>query len=137
MAGFTLAGTGPTTVGATVCRTGIIRRAEEIGFIQRGTHRLFDLAGNLIASLASTQVNLFGLEGRFVTVCGTSEGGIEGVLALNVTQVLPATVPGAAPTPQPQPDIRLLLLLLLLTQPGLIRTIRPELLLFLLLGRSF
>jgi hypothetical protein len=76
MAGFTIAANGATATGAFVCRTGIIRRAEEIGIIQRGTHRLFDVAGNLIASLQSTQVNLFALEGRFLTVCGTSEGVI-------------------------------------------------------------
>lgn len=107
---------GGTVAGQFVCLTGIIRRAEEIGIIQRGTHRLVDLSGRVIAALRSDQVNLFGLEGQFVTVCGISEGRIEGVLSLRVTQVLPANVPGF--TPQPFVDFRLLLLLLFLASLG-------------------
>lgn len=102
--------------GQFVCLTGIIRRAEEIGIIQRGTHRLVDLSGRVVAALRSDQVNLFSLEGQFVTVCGISEGRIEGVLSLLVTQVLPANVPTAPP--QPFIDFRLLLFLLLLLSLG-------------------
>lgn len=111
------------------CLTGIVRRAEEIGFIQRGTHRLVDLQGRVIAALRSNQVNLFGLEGQFLTVCGISEGRIEGVLSLLVTQVFPVRQPTVPPVPPPQQiDLRTLLLFLLLT-----RQISP-LLLFLLLS---
>lgn len=98
---------------AFTCLTGFIRRAEPIGFIQRGTHRLIDVNGNVIASLRSTQVQLSALEGRFVTVCGFSEGQIEGVLSLRVTEVFPVVSPTI--TPLPQIDLRMLLLALLLS----------------------
>lgn len=104
-----------TTSGSFTCLTGFIRPAEQIGIIQRGTHRLVDARGNVLASLHSNQVNLRALEGQFVTVCGFSEGRIEGVLSLNVTQVFSATVPVVTPPPQPiSIDLRTLLLLLLL-----------------------
>jgi len=120
------------TDGGVICRTGFIRRAEPIGIIQRGTHRLVDVNGNVIASLRSDRVNLFALEGRFVTVCGFDEGRIEGVLSIMVTQVFPVGAPTV--TPVPQVDLRTLLLLILLTNPNLLRGIRPDLLLALLLS---
>lgn len=120
--------------GNFICLTGVVRRAEEIGIIQRGTHRLVDLSGNLLAALRSDQVNLTALEGRFVTVCGINEGQIEGVTSLRVTQVLPANVPGTFPAPQPQLDLRLLILLILLSNPALLRGFNLNLLLALLFG---
>ncbi len=125
----TVSGTAGT---AFTCLTGFIRRAEPVGFIQRGTHRLIDVNGNVIASLRSTQVNLSALEGRFVTVCGFSEGQIEGVLSLRVTEVFPVVSPPV--TPVPQIDLRTLLLLILLTNPNLLRGLRTDLLLILLLS---
>lgn len=109
--------TTTTTLRANfVCLTGVVRRAEEIGFIQRGTHRLVDLQGRVIAALRSNQVNLTALEGQFVTVCGISEGRIEGVLSILVTQAQSALQPTTPPVfPPQQIDLRTLLLLLLLT----------------------
>ena len=76
------------------CLTGIIRRAEEVGFLQRGTHRLVAANGQVIATLSSTMVDLTALEGQFRTVCGFDEGVIEGVTSLQVTQVMPANAGG-------------------------------------------
>ncbi len=127
--------TAPVTVSAAVsggliCRTGFIRRAEPIGFIQRGTHRLVDLSGRVIAALRSNRVNLFALEGQFLTVCGIDEGVIEGVRSILVTQVFPA---GARTG---QLDLRTLLLFQLFANPGVLRFLNPALL-FLLLGSPF
>lgn len=111
------------------CLTGFVRRRPQIGIFQRGTHLLVDINGNVIATLRSNTVDLFGLEGRFVTVCGTNEGQIEGVTSLLVTQLL--NVPSVTPVPG-QIDLRTLLVLLLLTNPNLFAT-NPQLLQFLLL----
>lgn len=67
-----------------ICLTGLIRRAEAFGFIQRGTHRLVDWRGNIVAILHGDQVNLFALEGRLALVCGIDEGMIEGFRSLLV-----------------------------------------------------
>ncbi len=69
------------------CLSGFVVPAEQIGFIQRGTHRLIGVNGQVLASLRSNTIDLNALVGRFVTVCGVSEGVIEGVLSLNVTVV--------------------------------------------------
>lgn len=69
-----------------ICLAGFIRRAEAIGFIQRGTHRLTDDSGNVIAILHGDQVNLFSLEGRRALVCGIDEGMIEGFRSLLVVR---------------------------------------------------
>lgn len=123
-----------TTLALSVtCLTGFVRRAEPIGIVQRGTHRLIDINGRLIAVLRSNTVNLFGWEGQFVTVCGVDEGLIEGVRSLLVTQVFRANIPTTQPQPQ-QIDLRLLLLLLL-TNPGLAQQL-PQGLLFALLSQS-
>jgi hypothetical protein len=71
-----------------ICLTGFIRRAEAIGFIQRGTHRLVDRSGNVVAILRGDQVNLFALEGRLALVCGIDEGMIEGFRSVLVRRVL-------------------------------------------------
>lgn len=91
---------GPVSFSSTIslrfaCLSGIIQRAEEVGFLQRGTHRLVSATGQVLATLRSNQVNLFALEGQFRTVCGFDEGEIEGVRSLLVTQVLP---PNLGPT---------------------------------------
>jgi hypothetical protein len=125
---------GQTGTRTTICLTGIVRRAEEVGIIQRGTHRLIDLSGNVIAALRSNQVNLFALEGQFVTVCGINEGRIEGVLSIFVTQAFRANVPGTVPPFPGQLDLRTLLLFILFTQPQLLRGIRLDILLALLFG---
>jgi hypothetical protein len=70
-----------------ICLTGFIRRAEAIGFIQRGTHRLVDRGGNVVAILRGDQVNLFALEGRLALVCGIDEGVIEGFRSVLVRTV--------------------------------------------------
>jgi hypothetical protein len=79
-----------TTTTNLRCLSGIIVRAEPFGFIQRGTHRLLNTSGQVIAALRSDVVNLTQFEGQFRTVCGMDEGQIEGVTSLLVTQVLPA-----------------------------------------------
>lgn len=122
---FTTTTTVGTTTGGTVCLTGVVRRAEEIGIIQRGTHRLVDAQGNVIAALRSDTVSLAALEGQFVTVCGVNEGRIEGVLSIRVTQAFPAFSPGFTPVPVQRIDPRILLLFLLFTQPQLIRFLPP------------
>lgn len=89
---------GPVTFSGAVaaggvlfrCLTGFIVRREQIGFLQRGSHRLVAANGRVLATLSSDRVNLFALEGQFRTVCGIDEGEIEGVTSLRVTQVLPA-----------------------------------------------
>ncbi|HYF92148.1 MAG TPA: hypothetical protein VD969_07860 [Symbiobacteriaceae bacterium] len=83
-----------TTAFRFSCLTGFIRRAEEVGFLQRGTHRLVAADGRVIATLSSTVVDLTALEGQFRTVCGFDEGEIEGVTSLRVTQVLPVAPGG-------------------------------------------
>jgi hypothetical protein len=117
--------TTPFTVSASAslsfaCLTGFVRRRTGLDIFQRGTHLLVDASGRVIAVLRSSQVNLFALEGRFVTVCGVNEGQIEGVTSLLVTQVIGANVPGTTLPPQ-QIDLRTLLLLLLLTNPNLLQ----------------
>jgi hypothetical protein len=135
MAGTTAPFGATVPRGATICLTGTIARAEPIGIIMRGTHRLLDATGRIIAALQSNVVNLFALEGRFLTVCGIDEGVIEGVRSILVTQVFQPGAPTPAPAPPPaQLDLRTLLLFLLLTQPGLLRGIRPEILLAILFG---
>lgn len=111
---------GSTFLGGTDgfrCMTGFIVRAEEFGFIQRGTHRLVTRDGRVLASLSSNRVNLFALEGQLRTVCGFDEGEIEGVVSLRVTQVLPVNVPGTFPPPT-DGGINLALILLLLILGG-------------------
>lgn len=90
--------TGPTpvprsfTAGFTIlfrCLTGLVVPAEQIGIIQRGTHRLLDANGRVIAALRSDVVNLNALVGQNAIVCGLDEGQIEGVTSLNVTQAFP------------------------------------------------
>jgi hypothetical protein len=110
------------------CLSGFIVRAEPIGFIQRGTHRLLNASGQVIAALRSDVIDLTQFEGQFRTVCGLDEGQIEGVTSLLVTQVLPVNVPGGVPAPQPSPiDLRLLLLVLLL-RPDLLQGISQSVL---------
>lgn len=117
-----------------ICLTGFVRRRAQVDIFQRGTHRLVDRNGNVVAILRSDRVNLNNLEGQFVQVCGINEGQIEGVTSLLVTQVFAANVPSVTPPPPSQVDLRTLLILLLLTNPNLLRGINPGILFTLLLG---
>ncbi|HWI52078.1 MAG TPA: hypothetical protein VNT01_08040 [Symbiobacteriaceae bacterium] len=92
-----------TTVSGGVrflCLTGYVMPAEQIGFLQRGTHRLVAADGRVLATLSSDQVDLSALAGQWSTVCGIDEGEIEGVPSLQVTQAMPA---GSALTLQHMP----------------------------------
>lgn len=71
------------------CLTGRILPAEQVGIFQRGTHRLVDASGRVLATLSSDVVNLTALEGQPAIVCGIDEGQIEGVTSLRVTQATP------------------------------------------------
>lgn len=71
------------------CLTGRVMPAEQVGFLQRGTHRLVDASGRVLATLRSDTVNLNALVGQPAIVCGIDEGQIEGVTSLNVTQAAP------------------------------------------------
>lgn len=69
------------------CFSGVVQRRPEIGIPFAGTHLLTGSSGNVVASLVSSQVNLDSLVGQNATVCGFSQGVIEGVPAVAVTQV--------------------------------------------------
>jgi hypothetical protein len=71
------------------CLTGRVVPAEQVGFLQRGTHRLLGANGQVMATLRSDTVNLNALVGQPAIVCGIDEGEIEGVTSLNVTQAAP------------------------------------------------
>lgn len=74
-------------MSGSICLNGILVRAAPIDFIQRGTHRLVDSVGRLIAILRSQTINLTEFEGQFVAVCGTFEGIIEGLQSILVLSV--------------------------------------------------
>ena len=82
----------------TVCLNGRIQRAAPIDIFQRGTHRLIDITGRVIATLRSLTINLFLFEGQFVTVCGIFEGNIEGVPSILVTAIF-NQIPPNCPCP--------------------------------------
>ncbi len=85
----------------TICLNGRIQRAAPIDIFQRGTHRLIDITGRVIAILRSFTVNLFLFEGQFVTVCGIFEGNIEGVPSILVTSIFNQNPPNCPPNCQP------------------------------------
>ena len=90
-----------------LCLTGYVMPAEEIGFLQRGTHRLVAADGRVLATLSSDQVDLIALEGQWSSVCGIDEGEIEGVPSLRVTQAVPVgTATILQPLPFQQFDLR-------------------------------
>ncbi|MGE5676204.1 MAG: hypothetical protein ACM3XM_20375 [Mycobacterium leprae] len=100
------------------CLSGTVRPAPEIDFIQRGTHRLVNDYGAVVATLSAKQVNLTDWVGQSVTVCGIDEGIIEGVHSLQVTQVLhPGELP---PSGRPSPSLMMVPLLVWLPLPWLI-----------------
>lgn len=82
------------------CLTGQVVPAEQVGILQRGTHRLLGANGQVLATLRSDTVNLNALVGQPAIVCGIDEGQIEGVTSLNVTQASPF---GTTMMTQPMP----------------------------------